>query len=97
MALGNDPTVTIPEGLLEAIRTFPPEREVEHCGTRLVVGPFDLYAQCPHCGVRLKVRAFSGVTEIEDIFDAVFEWMRDPKARAAAEQRRQGLAEEDDG
>jgi hypothetical protein len=35
----------------------------------------------------MKVRAFSGVTEIEDVFDAVLEWMLDPSNREVAEKR----------
>ena len=59
--------------LLEAIRSFPLERVVEHCGTHFTVSPFDTYAHCPHCGARMKVRSYSAAGEIEDIFDAVFE------------------------
>jgi hypothetical protein len=40
------------------------------------------------------VRAFSGVEEIEDVFDAVFEWMNRPQAREAVERRLGVLAEE---
>lgn len=86
----------IPEGLLEAIRTFPLEREVEHCGVRLSVPPFDLYAECPQCGTRIKVRAFSGLEEIEDVFDAVFEWMNRPTAQEIARRRLEVLAAEND-
>jgi hypothetical protein len=44
MALGNDPGAEVTADLIEAIRSFPVEREVEHCGTRFVVAPFDVYA-----------------------------------------------------
>jgi hypothetical protein len=88
MSLGNDPGVDVTADLIEAIRSFPVEREVEHCGTRFVVAPFDFYANCPQCGTRFKVRSFSGVGEIEDVFDAVFEWMNQPTAEVAAERRR---------
>ena len=49
---------------------------------------------CPHCGARLKVRSVSAIPEIEDVFDAVFEWLNDPKAGALAEQRRQAIEAE---
>jgi hypothetical protein len=87
-------TIEIPAGLLEAIRSFPVEREVEHCGIRLRVPPFDFYAECPHCGTRMKVRSFSQTDEIEDIFDAVFEWMNQPLAQEMAKRRQEALAED---
>jgi hypothetical protein len=37
--------------------------------------------------MKAKVRAFYGVTEIEDVFDAVLEWMLDPNNREVAEKR----------
>ena len=77
--------------LLDAIRCFPVEREVEHCGARIRISPFDFYTDCPHCGTRVKVRSFSAIPEIEDVFDAVFEWLNDPNARQVAEQRRQAI------
>ena len=40
----------VSEELLEAIRTFPVHREVEHCGVRMMVPPFDFYADCKQCG-----------------------------------------------
>jgi hypothetical protein len=87
-------TIEIPAGLLEAIRSFPLERAVEHCGSRMMVSPFDFYAECPHCGTRIKVRSFSAIAEIEDIFDAVFEWMNRPLAQEVVKRRQEVLAEE---
>jgi hypothetical protein len=82
--------------LLDAIRNFPRQRETEHCGARIVVSPFDTYAQCPHCGSQIKMRSFSGVTEIEDVFDAVFEWLERPETQELAKKRQRQLAEDDD-
>ena len=82
--------------LIDAIHAFPVEHETEHCNQRFRVSPFDFYAICPQCGTRFKVRSFAGVTELGDVFDAVFEWMNDPKASEFAEQRRAIIAEEDD-
>src|SRR2546422_711621 len=65
-------------------------------GTRFAVSPFDIYAVCPRCGTRLKVRALSAVTEIEDVFDAVFEWMNSPAGREAAARRQREIAEDSD-
>lgn len=83
--------IDVPSDLVEAIRAFSQEREVEHCGRRWTVSPFDLYATCPQCGTRLKVRAFSGVAELEDVFDAVFEWMGQPGADALARRRQREI------
>lgn len=91
----NHPGVVVAADLIEAIRTFPVEREVEHCGARFLAAPFDIYADCPRCGTRVKVRSFSGVGEIEDVFDAVFEWMNQPTAEGAAARRRVVFRDED--
>jgi hypothetical protein len=98
MRLQTDPPVEIPERLIEAIRRFPRGREVEHCGHRFRVSPFDLYAVCPVCGSRIKLRAFSAGHEIEDVFDAVFEWMNHPDTAEWVRRRREVLgADQEDG
>ena len=79
--------IEISHDLIEAIRTFPAERTVEHCNQTFTVSPFDFYGNCPRCGTRIKLRSLTGECEIEDVFDAVLEWMIDPAARAAAERR----------
>jgi hypothetical protein len=94
MELKQQPGFDVSEELLEAIRTFPVQREVEHCGARFLLAPFDFYAVCPHCGARIKVRSFSTVGEIEDVFDAVFEWMNQPGAQQEAQRRLTALGEE---
>jgi hypothetical protein len=91
MQVKNDIHVAIPAGLLDAIRSLPAEREVEHCGTRFLVSPFQFYASCPKCGERLKLRSFSAADELEDVFDAVFEWMCKPQAEERAKQRREQI------
>jgi transcription elongation factor Elf1 len=87
--------IAIPSDLVEAVRCLPIERTVEHCGTQWSVSPFDIYAKCPHCGVSFKTRAFSGCAEIEDVFDAVFEWMNQAGADELARQRREALKVDD--
>ena len=86
--------IDVSPDLIEALRIFPRERAVEHCGSKFVSSPLDLYATCPLCGKRIKLRAFSAAGEIEDIFDAVFEWMNHPGAAEHA-RRRQGAIEAD--
>src|SRR5919109_5240035 len=87
MSLPTSSNIEIPPALVEAILAFPLRREVEHCGRTLHVSSFDLYATCPQCGTRLKVRSFSAQTEIEDLFDAVFEWMLQPGADDVVRRR----------
>ncbi len=93
---GKPSRIDIPTDLIDAIRIFPLEREVDHCGTRFSVSPIDTYAQCPRCGARVKVRAFSATTEIEDVFDAVFEWMNRPNAEGLATHRRREIEDDRD-
>jgi len=88
--------VEIPPRLIESIQTFPLRREVKHCGSTFEVSPFDLYADCPHCRSRVKVRAFSASAEIEDVFDAVFEWMSQPGAPELVQRRQEALAADRD-
>jgi hypothetical protein len=95
MELKDRYAIEIPAGLLDAIRSYPLEREVEHCGIRMTVPPFDIYAECAQCGVRVKVRSFSGTEEIEDVFDAVFEWMNRPMAHEVVRRRQEALTEEE--
>ena len=95
MELKHTPDVEIPAGVLEAIAAFPLQREVRHCGHCFAVSPFDLYAECPRCHARVKVRSFSGGAEIEDVFDAVFEWMNQPGAEELARRRRQVIEQDD--
>jgi hypothetical protein len=87
----------IPKQLLGAIRTFPLEREVEHCGSRWTVSPFDMYANCPRCSCRFKLRAYAASAAIEDLFDAVFEWLLQPGAADLATRRQEALREDDGG
>jgi len=96
MKLKNHPPIELSTDLIEAIRSFPPRREVEHCGSRFAVSPFDIYAVCPGCGTQLKVRALSAVPEMEDVFDAVFEWMNSSAGREAAARRQREIAEDSD-
>ncbi len=84
----------LPAEVIEAIRSFPVKREIEHCGQKVVVSPFDFYAKCPRCGGEIKLRGFSGTPEIEDVFDAVIEWMAQPGASQIVRLRMQAISEE---
>jgi hypothetical protein len=57
--------VPISHLLIDAIKCFPVQREVTHCGNTFVVSPFDICAKCPSCGHAIKVRSFAAVTDIE--------------------------------
>ena len=88
--------VRVPEELIEAIRTFPVQPEVEHCGSRFTASPFDFSVDCPRCGVRIKVRSFSAGGEIDGFFDAVFEWMNRPLAQDEARRRQTALKDDEE-
>ena len=95
MAVTNHPGPPISGELIEAIRAFPAQREVEHCGARFVVPAFDFYADCPLCCARIKLRGYSANGEVEDLFDAIFEWMNQPEAREIARRRQVALIDEE--
>lgn len=88
--------VDVPTELVDAIRSFPTERVVEHCGKSATVSPFDFYYRCSVCGQNIKFRSFGAVAEIEDVFDAVFEWMSSPAASSIAEVRRKVIESDKD-
>ena len=88
-------TVWAVSELVEAIGSFPLAKEIEHCGDRFLVDPFEIYANCPKCGGQIKLRSFSASSEIEDVFDAVFSWMSNPEALEVAKRRQQKLIEAD--
>ena len=88
----NPDSLQMSSDLIEAIRAFPLCRVIEHCGVRIVVDPFVFYMDCPHCGTRIKIRSFAAVVEIEDIFDAVFEWMNQDGALEVANRRQSALS-----
>ncbi|SRR6266851_317319 len=96
MELHKTQAIDIPMDLIEAIKSFPVRREVTHCGEAFRVSPFDIYADCPRCGTRIKVRSFSGVTEVADVFDAVFAWMNQSEVREIVRRRQQVLEEDTD-
>ena len=82
--------------LIDSMRVFAPQREVEHCGNRFSVSAFDFYIECPQCGTRVKLRGFSALPELADIFDTVFEWMHRPENADAALRRQRALEDDVD-
>jgi hypothetical protein len=87
-------TIGVPREMIDMIRDFPVARDVEHCGQKVSVSALDIYAECPRCGEQLKVRSYSAVPEIEDVFDAVLEWMQQRGAKQVV-HRRQALLDAD--
>jgi predicted nucleic acid-binding Zn-ribbon protein len=96
MKLESQARTDVSPELVDAIKSFPVRRTIQHCGTTFSTSPFEIYADCPACGARIKVRSFGATTEIEDVFDAVFEWMSNPAAREAAARRQQAIEEDRD-
>lgn len=73
--------------ILPAIESFPPTRDVDHCGQIEKVSPFDFYFTCSACQTCIKLRSSGAVCELEDVFDAVFSWVLTPEGSLAAEKR----------
>jgi len=84
------------DSLIQQIKSFPLSRGVEHCGSVFYASPFKIYATCPQCRTEIKVRSFSAVTEVEDVFDAVFEWMNQPGAWHYVQERQEEIKEDSD-
>jgi hypothetical protein len=82
----------IPTELVEAIRSFPLQRVVQHCGKELLVSPFDMYATCPECRCQIKLRSSAAGQEIKDLFDAFFDWLNQPGALELAKKRQEVIA-----
>jgi ATP-dependent Clp protease ATP-binding subunit ClpA len=82
------------EDLVDAVRSFPLKRQVNHCGKLTEVSPFDFYFECPECGLVTKLRSSSGVSEIEDLFDAFCEWLDQPGALDVVQKRQQDIRED---
>ena len=85
--------VEVTTELVEAVRTFAPMREVEHCGVPFAVSAFDLYGTCPRCSTRLKLRGFSASP---DLFDGFLEWLNHAENAEAADRRRRELQDDRD-
>lgn len=96
MQLKRDTYLPITSDLIDAVKTFPMAREVHHCGQTFHISPFDIYAVCPSCRAQIKVRSFSAAPELEDLFDAIFEWMTQPGAAELARQRQEVIAADKD-
>ena len=86
----------IPAGFIDVLRNFPTSRDVEHCNQRFSVSPLAIYATCPVCQAQIKLRSFAAGDEVEDVFDAVLEWMNQPGAEVVARQRRTEIEEDSD-
>ncbi len=94
MSIDTTHPLAVPFEIIEAIRALPAKRPVTHCGQLFDVPAFSIYATCPSCGEEIKVRSFGATTEIEDVFDAVFEWMANPATKTIAEDRLRAIEED---
>lgn len=92
MPITKSPEAGVTAELIEAIRSFPATQRVEHCGQSSTISAFETYFKCVECGTRIKVRSFAGIPEVEDVFDAVFEWMSRPENAELAMQRLEVVA-----
>lgn len=64
------------------------------CHTSVRYHALQIYANCPKCNTQIKVRAFGGVgTEIQDVIDAVLEWIGDGENLEAVLKRHKQIRE----
>jgi hypothetical protein len=84
---------TVDPELIEYIKTYPPTDSNPHCGRWHEISPFIVYWKCPVCEIDVKVRCFSAVLEVADLFDAVFLWIEQtPGADELVVMRRRQIA-----
>jgi hypothetical protein len=88
--------IPLTHDLVEAIGSFPVQRDVFHSGTTFQVSPLDIYTSCPVCKTRIKVRSFSASPEMEDVLDAVIAWMLQPGAEEVVRRRQAEMAADAD-
>ena len=80
--------------IVEAIKSFPTQREVSHCGQSFTASPLAFYGVCPVCRTRIKLRSFCADTEFEDVIDAVLEWQTQPGMEEFVQKRIQDIKED---
>lgn len=86
--------LSISASLLEAIQSFPLQREMAHCGQKFRASSLDIYGICPRCGQEVKLRSFSAVPELEDVFDAFIAWTLKSGVMEVIARRQKALKEE---
>ena len=79
--------VFVSEDLIKVIKSFPTSKEINHCNSTFPVSPFDFYGICPKCNAEIKLRSSSANYELEDVFDAVFEWLIRQESQKLFEKR----------
>ena len=80
------------EDPIEQIRTLPKTRPFTCCGRTTNVSILQIYGQCPECGQNVKMRRLGSVgSEIEDVIDAVLEWMGTGKDFEMAMRRKREI------
>ena len=96
MEIPHSKELNLSHQLLQAIAAFPLERDVQcfNCDQLISISPFEFYAECPRCNAKRKVKSMSGVTELEDVFDAVFQWLDQPRALAIMEHRQRVMRDD---
>src|SRR5262245_61379173 len=66
------------EHVIEKIENLPHERTFvcTNCGQRGTASILSIHVNCERCSKRLKLRGYGSIgIEIEDVVDAVLEWM----------------------
>jgi hypothetical protein len=88
--------VFVSHELIDQIKSFPTSSAITHCDQTIDVSPLDIHATCPTCNKRVKLRSFSANYELEDLFDAVFEWLAEPEGKRVFEKRLKEILDDRD-
>ena len=85
--------------VVEAIAHLPHYREVEcrRCGHKRKEYALTIQSQCAYCGTPTKLRGYAALdSEIEDVIDAVLEWLGEGNELAQAMKWKQ-MIDSDEG
>ena len=76
--------------IIEEIKLLPHFTDVEcpNCKERIRLHTLQIQANCPYCGLGFKHRGYGSIgTEIQDVIDAVLEWVGEGESIAAVMNR----------
>ena len=83
--------------IIDEIKALPHFRDITcaDCDTSFRVHTLEIHANCPKCGATPKCRAFGGIgTEVQDVIDAVLEWMGEGESLDAVMSRHKMIMED---
>ena len=75
--------------IIDEIKNLPAFSPIQcpKCGHEYEVSALLIQGECPNCNLYIKYRAFSAEKEIQDVIDAVLEWIGEGESFTAAMDR----------